>query len=400
MNILQICNKSPYPPNDGGSLASYGMIRSFSRHGHDVTLLTMCTPKHGLSQQDKNALSAMVRLFTVEVDTTINKFRLLVNFIFSRMPYNAERFISLAFDTTLSRILQNASFDIVQLEGLYLMPYADTIRRHSRARIVLRAHNVEHEIWSRIAAQESSVIKKFYFKILSGRIMQFEVGYLNHYDLLVPITRRDLDIFNHLGNIKPAHVCPAALDAESLSEPEMPAGLPTLFFLGSLEWRPNQEGLLWFTDQVLPMLLPRHPGLRLHIAGRNAPVWLQKRMKKPGIVFHGEIPDSTVFIRNHDIMVAPCFSGSGMRVKIIEAMSHGKPVVTTPIGAEGLGAAHNENILISDSINEFAEFLDRLIKFPDFYRKIGHNATIFIQKNFDNMKVSAELIGFYLSHLP
>jgi len=239
MNILQVCNKSPYPPHDGGSLASYSLLRSFSRLGHAVTLLTMCTPKHDLSQQDKNELSAMVRLFTVEVDTTINKFRLLVNLIFSRLPYNAERFISPAFDATLSRILQNTSYDIVQLEGLYLTPYIGTIRRYSKARIVLRAHNVENEIWSRLASQESGILKKFYFKILSRRIMQYEIASLNRYDLLVPITRRDLDIFKHLGNIKPAHVCPAALDVERFSVPEKFSGLPTLFFLGSLDWRPN-----------------------------------------------------------------------------------------------------------------------------------------------------------------
>ena len=399
MNILQVCSKSPYPPHDGGSLASYSLLRSFSRLGHTVTLLTMSTPKHSLSQHEKDELSVMVRFFTVEVDTTINYFRLLFNFVFSRIPYNAERFISPAFDNVLSLTLQNAAFEIVQLEGLYLMPYVSTIRKYSQARIVLRAHNVEHEIWSRIADQESGLIKKFYFKVLSRRLKQFEIASLNRYDLLVPITNRDHDIFNHLGNIKPAHVCPAALEVENFSAPNMSADLPALFFLGSLEWRPNQEGLLWFTDRVLPMLLRHHPGLKLHIAGRNAPAWLQKHIDKPGIVFHGEVPDSLTFICDHDIMVAPCFSGGGMRVKIIEAMSHGKPVVTTPIGAEGLGASHDENILICDSINEFNEYLDRLIKFPDFYRKIGQNASLFIRKNFDNMKVSADLIRFYISNL-
>ena len=164
MNILQVCSKSPYPPHDGGSLASYSLLRSFSRLGHTVTLLTMITPKHSLNQHEINELSVMVRLFTVEVDTTINHFRLLFNFVFSRLPYNAERFISPAFDNVLSLTLQNAAFEIVQLEGLYLMPYVSTIRKYSQARIVLRAHNVEHEIWSRIAEQETSLIKKFYFK--------------------------------------------------------------------------------------------------------------------------------------------------------------------------------------------------------------------------------------------
>jgi glycosyltransferase involved in cell wall biosynthesis len=258
---------------------------------------------------------------------------------------------------------------------------------------------VEHEIWTRIAGQETHIIKKFYFRVLSRRIRRFEIASLNRYDMLVPITQRDLDHFHGLGNRKPAHVCPAALDADSCSMPRIPESLPSLFFLGSLEWRPNQEGLLWFTDRIFPGLLLHYPALRLHVAGRNAPDWLQKKLEIPGIVYHGEIPDSNDFIKAHDIMVAPCFSGGGMRVKIIEAMAQGKPVLTTPIGAEGLGTSANENILIGNSIVDFTEYLDRLIKYPDFYRRIGQSASCFIRKNFDDMKVSADLISFYISNI-
>lgn len=395
MKILLVCNKSPYPPHDGGSLASYNLIISLGRLGHEVTLLTMLTSKHNLSTQEKDEFSAKVRLFTLYVDTNFSKFQLLVNLLFSRMPFNAERFISPSFESELARILQLSSFDIVQLEGLYLMPYTETIRRYSQAKIVLRAHNVEHEVWSRIAHNEFSPLRKYYFTILAKRLAEFEISALNRYDLLVPITARDLAEFNRMGNTKPAHVCPAALDVDNLTAHDTSAVLPTLFFLGSLDWKPNQEGLLWFVENVFPGLLARNDGMKLHIAGRNTPAWLQKRINVKGIVFHGEIPDARDFIREHGILVAPCFSGGGMRVKIIEAMAYGKPVVTTAIGAEGLGTSHEENILISHSIDEYTESLDRLLKFPDFYRKIGSNALTFVRQHFDNMKISAELVSFY-----
>jgi len=399
MNILQVCNKPPYPPHDGGSLASYSLMRSFVRSGHSVTLLTMCTAKHQLSRDDRAELSKMVSLFTVDVDTSVNVFRLLVNLFFSRMPYNAERFVSPGFNAELSRLLIAKQFDMVQLEGLYLMPYAATIRQHSKARIVLRAHNVEHEIWDRIAANESGIFKKIYFRILSQRINRFETASIDQYDLLVPITERDLTTFRQMGNSRPAHVCPAALDVDDGLEIRLPEGLPTLFFLGSLEWRPNQEGLLWFTEHVLPAIVSLHSGITLHVAGRNAPAWLAKRLTAGNVFFHGEVPDAKAFISDHDIMVAPCFSGGGMRVKIIEAMSYGKPVITTPIGAEGLGVKHEEHILVCATANEFIEYLDCLVKFPDFYRKIGQSGSAFTHDNFDNMKVTAELIRFYTSNL-
>jgi polysaccharide biosynthesis protein PslH len=399
MNILQVCNKSPYPPHDGGSLASYSLMRSLGRLGHQVTLLAMCTPKHGLSDDERAVLSSMVRLFTVDVDTTVSLPRLLVNLLFSTKPYNAERFISADFAGELSNILKSAAFDIVQLEGLYLMPYVPAIRLNSQAKIVLRAHNVEQEIWQRIAATSENPVKKFYFNLLYRRIKQFESAAIDEYDLLVPITERDRMEFNRMGNTKPAFVCPAALELQDDAKMKPVPASPSVFFLGSLDWKPNQEGIMWFIQEVFPQLRHRHQTLTFHIAGRNAPRWLQKRLSADGIAFHGEIPDAQQFIKSHDILVAPCFSGGGMRVKIIEAMALGIPVLTTPIGAEGLNAVNEEHILITDSAREFADYLDRLLKFPDFYGKIGENAMSFIRQHFNNMKISAELAEFYKSHL-
>lgn len=400
MNILQLCTKSPYPPHDGGSMAMYSHTRCFVLLGHNVTVLTMCTNKHSMSEDDKAWLSSFTRLYTVAVNTSVNLLHLVFNFIFSHMPYNAVRFISPAYKRQLVSILKSDTFDLVQLEGLYLVPYINVIRRHSEALIALRAHNVEHELWERIAQTETHTLKKYYFTSLASRIANFETAALNLYDLLVPITPRDLEQFHSMGNQKPARVCPAGLDPDALAEQVVPPFQAALFFLGSLEWKPNQDALLWFVQHVFPKIRNRYPELLLHIAGRNTPTWLPRVLAKPGVVFHGEVPDARDFIREHGIMVAPCFSGGGMRVKIIEGMYTGKPVVTTTIGAEGLEARHGEHILIADTADGFADELISLLNNPEYFRKIGHNALNFIRLHFDNLKVAGELTDFYLEHLP
>jgi len=98
-------------------------------------------------------------------------------------------------------------------------------------------------------------------------------------------------------------------------------------------------------------------------------------------------------------MIAPCFSGGGMRLKIVEAMQYSKPVVTTPIGAEGLGVKSAKNILIGHSSADFVQHIDHLLKSPDFYFKIANNALLFVQKNFDNMKITEDLCEFYIKNL-
>lgn len=408
MKILQVCSKPPYPPHDGGSMAMFNLARSLIRLECEITVLTMYTNKHMLTGESRLEFAKVMSVHSVYVDTTPHWPALLGNLIFSRKPYNALRFQSKTFETTLVQVLQKEKFDIVQLEGMYLAPYIPVIRNYSAARIALRAHNVEHEIWKRIAEAEKKLYRKIYFKILANRIIRFEYKYINQYDLLVPITNRDLEQFNRMGNRRPAFVCSAGIDVvpeitttknTGLTMNASPIGSFSLFFLGSLDWIPNQEGLLWFVSLVFPLLHKKYPELTLKIAGRNASAKFIKKMNRPGVVFVGEIADSREFMKAGNVLIAPCFSGGGMRVKIIEAMAMGKTVVTTTIGAEGLNAKHNENIIIADNIAECCEHLERLMKYPDLCQQIGQNAHDFVVEKFNNIAIASDLAGFYKTHL-
>jgi polysaccharide biosynthesis protein PslH len=404
MKILQVCHKPPYPPRDGGSLAMFNLAVSLQRLGHEVTVLAMCTPKHSLSEEDRLRFAGFLPVHLVEVDTSIRLHLLLMNFLFSKKPYNALRFISSDFEYKLAGLLAEQSFDVIQLEGLYLTPYIPVIRDHSKGLIALRAHNVEHEIWLHLASTERKLPRKWYFASLAKRIRHLESVIMNHYDLLVPITFHDLEHFNRMGNTRPAHVCPAGVDFMPGPSGETVTLTPkhefSVFFLGSLDWLPNQEGLLWFITRVLPQLLNRHPALRMHIAGRNAPTRLVEQLHKPGILFHGEVENAAGFMKANGILVAPCFSGSGMRVKIIEAMALGIPVITTPLGAEGLPVKNGEDILLASQAEDFLQQTEKLLRNPDFYEEIGQQAQQLVMRNFNNIDLASGLADFYKMHLP
>jgi len=135
----------------------------------------------------------------------------------------------------------------------------------------------------------------------------------------------------------------------------------------------------------------------LHVAGRNAPAWLVRKLGKPGLVCHGEVPDSAAFISSHAILVAPCFSGSGMRVKILEAMSLGRPVVTTSIGAEGLGAEDSEYFMLREDPEEFGSAVNKLLSDPELYHHLARKGFEFVGTRFDNLTLARELTAFYQS---
>jgi len=362
MKILQVTNKVPYPVKDGGAIACMNLARGFSLLGHKVVILAMNTVKHNITLNEiPESVKELAEFKLVNVPARISPVSALLNLMFSKKPYNATRFISKTFAAELKKVLQENEFDVIQLEGLYVCPYISVIRENSKAIIIYRAHNIEHEIWSRTAIMAHG-FEKWYLKNLSKRIKQFEIQILNKYDLLVPITGRDGAILNKLGNKKPSHVSQTGIDSSVLIPNSKNLKHPTLFHIGSLEWSPNQEGLIWFFEHCWDAIREKYPDLQFFIAGRNAPTWFQKMMNLPNVVFKGEVADAYEFINSKSIMVVPLFSGSGMRIKIIEGMALGKPIVTTAIGTEGILTTSGVNIVVTEDADGFVQSISYLIE--------------------------------------
>lgn len=398
MKILQVCNKVPYPPKDGGCIAMYNLAIGLVGNGHTVDMLAIETPKHR-NTNESGDLAPNLTLRSVFVDTSIKVSQAISNLIFSKIPYNAERFIDEGFRAELVASLKKGNYDIVQLEGLYLAPYIDDIRKSCNAKISLRAHNIENEIWHRLVENETSFIKRIYFKILAHRVEKFEKQVINKYDLLVPITYRDAVEFQKDGNTKPSKVIQTGIPIEQIAEGLKIRKKRKLYFLGSLDWLPNQEGLMWFVENVWPMISHSNSQIEFHVAGRNAPEWLGEAINRPGIFFHGEVEDAKAFADDNDIMVVPLLSGGGMRVKIVQAMAQGKIIVTSSIGAEGLDIIPNYHAIVSDTPEDFATGVQVLLENTDFFIKLGENSIRFIKNNYTNKALASELAKFYDTNL-
>lgn len=398
MRILQVTNKIPYPTKDGGAIACMNLTRGFSLLGHKVTIFSMNTAKHNIALDEiPEPIKDLADFRLVDVPARIYFISALWNLLFSRKPYNAVRFISGDFKAGLKTILQESEFDIVQLEGLYVCPYIPVIRKYSSAKIVYRAHNIEYEIWDRTAFN-SQGIKKWYIKILSKRIKKFETRLLNDYDLIVPITERDGNLLNKLGNNQPSHVSQTGIDSSELIPSAKNLEHPSLFHIGSMEWTPNQEGLVWFLDNCWNEIHKKYPELKFYVAGRNAPAWLQKKLTAPNVIFEGEVADAYEFMNSKSIMVVPLYSGSGMRIKVIEGMALGKPIVSTKVGTEGISTTSGKNIIVAENAEIFIESIYELIENREYFDSISRNAIEFIHENFDNLTTASALIDFYKKH--
>jgi glycosyltransferase involved in cell wall biosynthesis len=394
MKILLLCNKSPWPPKDGGAAATLSMIKGLMEFKANITVLSFNTVKHFAdSSQIPHEYVKNVEFNFVNLDTTIKPLKLIKNLLLSNRPYNIERFKSPEFEKKLSDLLKN-NFDIVQIEGLNLSQYLPLIRNRTRAKVVFRPHNVESSIWSQLAEKEKNPLRKFYFRILSERIGKAESEIINDFDGIAAITSVDLEWFRSNGLIKPSIVTPPGVDTYT-QEKKLVVNSSAIFFIGSLDWLPNINGLKWFVTEVWPLILKAVPGVTFSIAGRNATGNILRFLKRANLPFSGEVPSSSDFMIDKSVMVVPLFSGSGVRMRIIEGMRFGKSIVTTYRGAEGLDYEDKTNLFIADTREDFADRVIDLLRDVQLMKQTGVNAVENVRKNYNILASARNLLKFY-----
>ncbi len=395
MKILQLSKKFPYPLKDGESIAIQNLSKSLYESGAEVSLLAMNTSRHFYPYSKMpGALNHYSLVKTVKVDNRLHWWQALKHLLTDE-SYHIGRFISSDYSNTLKELLQKHSFDIVQLETLYLAPYIPIIRKYSKALVCMRAHNVEYEIWERVATNTPLYPKRWYLQLLAEQLKRFETNQLKDYDLLAAITQRDLEHFRTLGFMGSEVVIPIGLDPGEYSA-ESWDSLPSkqLSFIGSLDWAPNLEGLNWFLKEVWPLLRSHFPDMELHIAGRNPPPRLS-RLVMPGVQVHGEVPCAKTFLKKYPVMVAPLLSGSGMRAKILEGMALGRVVLTTSLGAEGIEARDGEHFFLTDTPDAYLQVLKNGFEQPDQWRQIAKRAQVLVHQHYDRRKAAQQLLKLY-----
>jgi glycosyltransferase involved in cell wall biosynthesis len=393
MKVLQLCLKPPIPARDGGCIAMNNITQGLLEAGHQVKVLTIFTQKHDFVPEEmpEDYLEA-TEIEGVFVDTRVNVVDAFTNFMTSD-SYNISRFFSTDFDIKLIRILKEKKFDVVQLESLFMTSYLATIRRYSDAPVVMRSHNLEFVIWEKMAGGTRNFAKRTYLNYLSKKLKEYELSVVASVNGIAAISEEDKKRFIHLGLKKPIRTIPVGLEIEEYPldlkiEPEL-----CLFHLGSMDWTPNLEGIIWFLHDIWPEVHEKFPNLKLYLAGRNMPDDF-KSMNHPQVEIVGEVEDANSFFKSKAIMIVPLLSAGGIRVKIIEGLALGKAIISTSLGAEGIHCTHGKDILIADNKREWLECIGRALE-PGMVKKLGEAGRALAEKDFDNNAIINNLIEFY-----
>jgi len=369
--------------------------QSLLAQGAELHILSLVTPKHPFVKEAyPKGYIKTTHFSPIFVDTTVNAVDAFVNLI-TQDSYHVSRFFSSDVDKHIQKVLSKNEFDVVVCESIFTAPYIDTIRRLSDAKIVLRSHNLEFSIWHRIAKSKKLGLKKTYLKILTRQLKDYEIQILEQIDGLIAINPDELKHYKRLGLKKKSTTIPFAVELEKY-DPDQSPELKSVFHIGSMDWQPNIEGVDWFLKKVWPQVHKKDPELKLYLAGRQMPEWLLSH-QQAGVKVVGEVEDAQEFIKSKNIMVIPLKSGGGMRVKLIEALALEKPVVSTPLGANGVNIKDEKNILLARQPREFANAILSLSAGNGKARELGLNGRNLVEEQYDSARLSEKLMIFLKS---
>jgi glycosyltransferase involved in cell wall biosynthesis len=374
MRILILTPRLPWPPLDGGRVAMSRLAQSLANNGAEVEVLSLNPRKH------RGVPQGPVPVRAVDIDTS-RVIGPLLRSMLSSVPFIVARFLSREFQRAVDETLRRFRPDIVQIESPFLLPYAPR-----NVPVVLRSLNVEFRIWEGLAREKRNPLLRW----ITSSLRRYEIRILNEVDAIIPISEEDAADFRTLGATKPIHVVPCGV---ILAPPDSHLPAPrTAGFIGSLDYRPNQNAVMWILQELWPRIVAREPAAKLSIAGSSPPDWLRREVEQRGIDFRPNVADPNAFVRGLSVVLAPIRAGGGMRIKILEALALGRPVVATSLGASGIDAS---DVVIADGPDAFADAVARLLRDPETASRLGAAARDHVARTYASDTLAAGLLTFY-----
>lgn len=383
MRILYVAHKSPFPIADGGCFAMMQLLQSLHQVA-TVDALIYDTHKHPFTSATQSKLASFCeQVFHLPVATEIKPIAALVALLRNR-SFNLARFCSSDLKTFLQQ--NQAKYDAVICDGLYSAAQFAAIDLVIDTKLIIRAHNVEHQIWEQQSQLEKSLLKRFYLKRLARSLHREEIALLNKADAVWTISETDKTVFQ-AQLTSPVTTIPISINTPSY---EVDYTVNQCFHLGSMNWKPNIDAVdfliqaIWRKQTDLPQLVIGGSFITAHSI-TNLPC---------NCSVIGSVDDALAFMAKSGVLVSPIQSGSGVRVKLLEALSLGVPIITTAVGASGIDV-DSAGIIIAETAEEFTQAIIEITNDEQRKTAIGAKGKAYInaQHQFEaiTLKISKAL---------
>ena len=394
MKILLLTPQLPYPAHQGTSLRNFNIIRGLAER-HQISLLSFNEGEDAVDlQQIKPLADLCEQIVSVPQPRRRSTSKRLYQMATTKKPDLAFRLRSLRFEITLRRILSEYSFDIVQVEGIELAWAIAAIRAVGLdQKLVFDAHNAEAQLQKRAWQADLQTPRRWpaaaYSWMQGKRLQKYERWACTEADWVTAVSQNDMDILLAQVDANSASfsVIPNSIDVTAYKEY---SAQPTivkeqgkmsydLVFSGKMDYRPNVDAVVWFAQEVWPTIIAQRPASTWAIVGQKPHARVLRLRNLPGVTVTGWVDDVLPYLYGGKIFVMPFRVGSGTRLKFIEALAMGMPVVSTSLGVEGYLVNNEEELLLAESADEMREAILRLLAQPELRVKLGKKGQVFAQ---------------------
>lgn len=386
MSVLYITNKPIYPNVDGGCVAMASFLTHLVNIHDKVDHFTVFTHKHPFNLKEYPDFSSKkIQVYSCFINTKISLIDATLN-LFSSASYNVNRFYNKSFEFKLIELLKN-NYEFIYIESIYLLPYLSIIRKFSKAKVILRAPNIEFKIWEKNIERTSSFLKKTYLKHLTKKLKIYELNHLKKVDGILTISNLDYNYILNLNLSLPILNLPFAIKPN-------PTGIfdkNNFFFIGAYNWTPNLDAVLFLIKELFPSILKINPNAKLHIAGSYMPDYFHE-FQNESIKIYGKVDSVEDFMKKHGILLAPIFSGSGVRIKILEALSFGIPVIGSSIAIQGI---NSKACFVAENIEDYLRNIQNILNTD--IQTIKSEAIEYIENNYNPRQIESKLNEFIKS---
>ena len=361
MRILNLLPRLPSPPVDGGAIGVYYPMKHLSKMGHELVTIAMVSNRH---PQDAELYRRYTELYTIDGNFPEPDAWTAMRNLFSRKPYNlALRFAKPEFHKLIRKVAAEVPRpDVIQIDWIYMAEYLKTLRKaYPGVPIVLRQHNAEYVIFRRLAENEQNPFKRAFLKYQAWKTKRYERRMMRKVDYYTTVTATDEALFRKLAPDTRGKTIPAGVDTARFVRPEPMSRERSFIILGSLSWAPYAQSVQWFLENVWSSYAKANPGVGLYIVGSAPPPEVQRWNGTQGVIVTGFVDDVMPLMHRCSAMIVPLLSGSGMRIKIVEAMAASLPVVTTSVGVEGILAEHEKHVLVGNRPEELQANMARIL---------------------------------------
>jgi sugar transferase (PEP-CTERM/EpsH1 system associated) len=393
MRILWLNANLLLPLDKGGKIRTWHLMRHLARR-HEITYLTFAGDAEAQAHRPamRDVCSELVNVPWQDAPKgSLRFYGGVAAHLVDPLPYAVAKYRSAVYRHSLEALLDHGGFDRLVCD--FLVP-AVNLRRTPPCPSILFTHNVEAEIWRRHAENATGRVARALYRQQWRRMLRFEGRTLSRFDRVLAVSEADDQTFRRLygGGLPPIDVVATGVDTTFFTPtPESFVRPKHLAFVGSMDWMPNEDAVLFFCREVLPLVRQAEPGVTLSIVGRAPTPAVRRLAQEAGVEVTGTVDDVRAHLGPACATIVPLRVGGGTRLKIFEAMAAGKAVISTTIGAEGLPTESGRHLLLADGAEAFAAAVLRIIREPDLRRRIEREARTLVTTHYDWSVAAAQL---------